>query len=228
MLQIILLVTLGTVAFAIFSASMSSKRLRQQSEPVALPSLKPHLARLADVLEVEKIAVRRIPSDSVNAMAAPDGGIYITQGFVNRFRRGDVTPEELTSVVAHELGHVALGHAKRRMMQMTVQTALRQGLMIVIARFIPFVGPYLVGALSSLISAKLSRSDEFEADAYATALMVKAGYGHEPQAEMLRKVDKWSGVGGMAAPAWFASHPRAEDRVAAIENNMRKWGALPS
>ncbi|MGR3490834.1 MAG: M48 family metalloprotease, partial [Shimia sp.] len=132
MLQIILLVTLGTVAFAIFSASMSSKRLRQQSEPVALPSLKPHLARLADVLEVEKIAVRRIPSDSVNAMAAPDGGIYITQGFVNRFRRGDVTPEELTSVVAHELGHVALGHAKRRMMQMTVQTALRQGLMIVI------------------------------------------------------------------------------------------------
>ncbi|MGR3491028.1 MAG: M48 family metalloprotease, partial [Shimia sp.] len=143
-------------------------------------------------------------------------------------RRGDVTPEELTSVVAHELGHVALGHAKRRMMQMTVQTALRQGLMIVIARFIPFVGPYLVGALSSLISAKLSRSDEFEADAYATALMVKAGYGHEPQAEMLRKVDKWSGVGGMAAPAWFASHPRAEDRVAAIENNMRKWGALPS
>ncbi|MGR3468857.1 MAG: M48 family metallopeptidase [Shimia sp.] len=228
MLQIILLVTLVSVGMALFGAVTSSRRLRSQSEPVALPALKPHLARLAEVLEVEKIAVRRIPSDSVNAMAAPDGGIYLTQGFVNRFRKGDVTPEELTSVVAHELGHVALGHAKRRMMQMTVQTAVRQGLMMVIARVIPLVGPYIVGALSTLITAKLSRSDEFEADAYATALMVKAGYGHEPQASMLRKVDRWSGVGGMAAPAWFASHPRAEDRVAAIEQNMRKWGARPS
>jgi putative metalloprotease len=66
---------------------------------------------------------------------------------------------------------------------------------------------------------------DYEADAYASALMTKAGIGTEPQKSLFRKLDKLAGVGGRGPTAWLMSHPKTADRIEAIEANEQKWRA---
>ena len=68
----------------------------------------------------------------------------------------------------------------------------------------------------------MSRKDEFEADAYATALVIKSGLGVRSQKDLLSKLDKITGVYG-GTPAWSLSHPITRDRLRAIEQNELKW-----
>jgi len=94
----------------------------------------------------------------------------------------------------------------------------------VLSRLLPGIGVTIANSLASLLAAKLSRSDEFEADAYASALLVKAGIGTAPQKSLFRKLDALTGSGTSPVPAWFMSHPKVDDRIAAIEANEAKWG----
>jgi putative metalloprotease len=130
-------------------------------------------------------------------------------------------------VIAHELGHVALGHTKRRMIDFSGQNAVRTALAMTLNRFIPFIGPWIANLAVNMIAAGMSRKDEFEADAYATALMIKAGLGAAPQKSLFAKLDRLTGHGG-AAPAWFLSHPKTADRIKAIEANEKRWTGTSS
>ena len=121
--------------------------------------------------------------------------------------RGEVTSEELASVIAHELGHVALGHIRRRMIDFTGQNAVFVVLSAFLNRFLPFIGIWIANLISTALMARLSRRDEFEADAYASALLVKAGIGTAPQKSLFRKLAGLTGDRHNALPAWL--RPRA-------------------
>ena len=43
-------------------------------------------------------------------------------------------------------------------------------------------------AIASAVAAGLSRKDEYQADAYAAALMTKAGFGTGPQTDLLARL----------------------------------------
>jgi putative metalloprotease len=78
--------------------------------------------------------------------------------------------------------------------------------------------------LTRMLAAHLSRSDEYEADAYAAALMTKAGLGVAPQMSLLAKLDRLTGAGG-GAPVWLASHPAGPRRIEAIRSLDEGWRA---
>jgi len=178
---------------------------------------------MAKALEIPRINVHIYEIEPVNGLAAPDGRIFITRGFYNKFRAGEVTAEELASVIAHELGHVALGHSRRRMIDFSGQNAMRAALGMVLSRFIPGLGIWIANMLTTLLAAKLSRVDEYEADAYAAALLTKAGIGIAPQISLFEKLDQLTKSGGGPAPAWLMSHPKTADRVAALNKMQVKW-----
>lgn len=223
---ILLAIMYGLVMYR-FSAWRTARALDAQSTELADPMLKVMSDQMAAALEVDRIRVHIYEIDPVNGLAAPDGRIFITRGFYNKFRAGEVSADEMASVIAHELGHVALGHSRRRMIDFSGQNALRTALAMVIGRFIPGVGPMIAGALTSLLAARLSRSDEYEADAYAAALLTKAGIGIAPQISMFRKLDKLTAARGGAAPAWILSHPKTEERIKALEALQQKWEGVP-
>ena len=177
---------------------------------------------LANALDLKRLEVNVYDIDPVNGLAAPDGQIYITRGFLEKFSSGEVTAEEMSSVIAHELGHVALGHTKRRMIDFSGQNAIRTALSVTLNRFIPLIGPWIANMVINMVAARMSRKDEFEADAYATALMIKAGLGAAPQKSLFVKLNKLTGSAGVA-PAWFLSHPKTTDRIKAIETNEKRW-----
>ncbi len=206
-----------------FSAWRTRRELDGNSTELADPRLRALTDRLARALDLPRIKVHVYEIAPVNGLAAPDGRIFLTRGFLDRYAKGEVSAEEIASVIAHELGHVALGHSRRRMVDFSSQNALRTVLATVLSRFIPGFGAVIAGALTRLVAARLSRVDEYEADAYASALLMRAGIGTAPQKSLFQKLDKLSGAGGNAPAAWLLSHPKTAQRIAAIEANEAKW-----
>ena len=219
----ILLAILYGLAMYRFSAWRTARELDARSTELADPMLRTLTDRMAAALAIDRIRVHIYEIDPVNGLAAPDGRIFITRGFYNKFRQGEVSADEMASVIAHELGHVALGHSRRRMIDFSGQNALRTALAMVLSRFLPGIGVMIAGALTSLLAARLSRSDEYEADAYAAALLTKAGIGVEPQKSLFRKLEDLTRQRGGAVPAWMMSHPKTSERIAALEALEAKW-----
>lgn len=219
----ILLILLYTTAMWFFSYWRLKAELTAKSSPLTHPRLVPMLERLGRAMDLPPVRAHVYEIAPVNGLAAPDGRIFLTRGFLDRLDKGEVTEAELASVIAHELGHVASGHTKRRLVDFAGQNVVRMVLAGVLGRFIPGIGAWIANLVASAVAARLSRQDEFEADAFASALMVKAGLGTEPQKSLFRKLEALTG-GRANAPAWLLSHPPTKARIAAIEALEKKWG----
>jgi Zn-dependent protease with chaperone function len=139
-----------------------------------------------------------------NAFALPNGDLVVFDELVALATSDD----EVTGVVAHELGHVAHHHGMRQMIQSSV---------------VAFVAGIYLGDISSIVSglavlameSRYSRAFEFEADAYAAKVMTAAGRGTEPLASMLERMEATMGGEGKVGSAWdgLSSHPDTAERV---------------
>ncbi|HHX90850.1 MAG TPA: M48 family metalloprotease, partial [Paracoccus sp.] len=176
-----------------FSARRTARELDANSTLLADPALKALTERMARALDLRRIKVHVYEVEPVNGLAAADGRIFLTRGFLRKYHAGEVSAEELASVIAHELGHVALGHSRRRMIDFSGQNAVRMALASVLNRFLPGLGALLASGLVTMLVAGLSRADEYEADAYAAALLTKAGIGTGPQKSLFSKLGKITG-----------------------------------
>lgn len=227
----ILLGILYAFAMYAFSAWRTKRVLDENSTPLRDPVLMQVTGRMAQALGVDHIPVSVYEIEPVNGLAAPDGRIFLTRGFIDRYRKGEVTAEELASVIAHELGHVALGHTRRRMIDFSGQNAVFVSLVALLLRAIPVIGPliavWLANIITTALAARISRGDEYEADAWASALLIKSGIGTGPQKSLFLKLEHLTGLRIAGAPAWLLSHPKSADRIAAIEANEARWTAPP-
>lgn len=219
----IILLVLYLAAMWFFSLWRLRQDLDRRSTPLIHPRLTPMLERLGRAMDLPPVSAHVYEVDPVNGLAAPDGRIFLTRGFIRKLDAGEVTPEELASVIAHELGHVAHGHARRRMIDFAGQNAIRMVLATVLGRFIPGLGIWIAGLIASAVAARLSRDDEFEADRFASALMIRAGLGTTPQVSLFRKLERLTGGRMAGAPAWLLSHPPTDRRIAAIEAQEARW-----
>lgn len=220
-LPILLLIGYGLLMYQ-FSAWRTRRELDERSTVLSDPTLKAIIAKMARALDLKRIRVYVYEIEPVNGLAAPDGRIFLTRGFLRKYHAGEVSAEELASVIAHELGHVALGHSRRRMIDFSGQNAVRVALATVLNRFLPGIGALIASGLVTILAAGLSRADEYEADAYAAALLTKAGIGTAAQKSLFTKLGHLTGYAG-APPVWLASHPKTEDRISAIEELEARW-----
>lgn len=222
MIRAVLFALVGGLLMMAFTSWRQSRHLDQHSREINDPLIGDFVRRMEAELGLEKLRVYIYDTPTINGLASADGRIFITKGFLDKYRLGEVRAEEIAGVIAHELGHVALGHAKRRMLDFTGANTVRVVLGIVLGRFIPFIGVWLADMVSRMLAARLSRQDEYEADAYAAALMTKIGLGTGPQVTLFQKLERLSGGGG-GQLAWLMSHPATEDRIAAINTLSDSW-----
>ena len=115
-----------------FSAWRTKSNLDQNSRLLEDKPLRYLTDKMGKSLELSEIKVNVYETDAINGLAAPDGRIFITRGFLNKYKTNEVTAEELVSVIAHELGHVALGHSRKRMIDFSGQNAMRVALMMIL------------------------------------------------------------------------------------------------
>jgi metalloprotease len=225
MLKLLPLLLPVIYALVMYRASVwrTKAMLDANSEPLTDPAILAVTDRLAHALDLPRIQVHVFGIDPVNGLAAPDGRIFLTRGFLAKHADGSVTADELASVIAHELGHVALGHTRRRMIDFTGQNAVFAILSTFLNRFLPGLGIWIARLISTALAARMSRKDEFAADAYASALLIKSGIGTAAQKSLFAKLGALTGNHGASTPAWLMSHPKTEERIAAIATNEAKW-----
>ena len=127
MLQLgpILLALIYALVMFRFSAWRLNRQLDQTSSRLQDAELQTQIDKMADAMQVHDIPVYVQDIPTINGLAAPDGRVFITQGFIDKYKMGEVSAGEIASVIAHELGHVALGHSRKRMIDFSGQNAMR-------------------------------------------------------------------------------------------------------
>ena len=188
-LPIVLLISVLYIG-SIYSSRNLSKKLENKSRIFHDPVIDNYLKAFQSILDLGKLQVFVLNGKQINGLVTPNGNIYITQGFINQYKLGKVSGVELTSVIAHELGHLALGHTKKRLITFSAISAISMVISTILSRLLPYIGAIIGRYLSQILISGLSRKDEFEADAYASALLIKSDIGIAPQVSLLRKLEK--------------------------------------
>ena len=193
---------LGRRTFETICRTATVRRIEQGEVPAIL-------ARFAKArsLRVGPYTAHVPDEPGVNAMALPGGIVLITQGLLALRTRGDLSVDELAAVLAHEVGHIELGHSRRREVQATMSSwATRLG---------PtpggLVGRIAMGAGLSALQKRASRDAEKEADAWAVGMLRAAGYDTGGLATFLRRIAGWSRSAGL-----WSTHPSPEERIEAL------------
>jgi predicted Zn-dependent protease len=166
---------------------------------------------------------KAVDSPEINAFALPGGPIYVNSGIVTLLE----TEDQLASVLAHEMSHVAARHATE--MLTTIQAS---NLLLIIAfSVIPTAVPpvALEGTrLAYLLSVlRYSRSKEEEADELGLHLMWTAGYDPREMAAVFRRFDEQRQALPTLLEALLSSHPLSSDRVHEAETRAEALGPPP-
>ncbi len=163
--------------------------------------------------------VRVVDSDELNAFALPGGHFFINTGLILEAQ----TEAELTSIIAHEIAHVAARHATKQRTKANIWNWVSIPLLI-------FGGPvaysvYQGAAIAvPLTFLKFSRNAEKEADFLGLQYHYKAGY--DPVAfvdffERLKRLENEGDEGGIAGI--FSTHPMTRDRIKMAEEIIGKY-----
>lgn len=177
--------------------------------------------RFRGVIGIEQLYVGVYDVDVINGLAAPDGRIFLTRGLIEKYREGTFTEGEIAAVIAHEIGHLALGHHDRRRKAWKMETAARAAAMAFLPRLVTGPLAWLTSMIAKTLHQRLSRDDEFQADAFAVALLRKSGFDPQAKISLLEKLDRIAE--GRGTPiSWLASHPPTPKRIAAVRSAIAR------
>src|SRR5215467_13848904 len=155
-----------------------------------------------------------LDSPIINAMALPGGYIYITRGMLAHLNDED----QLASVLAHEIGHVAARHAARQAWQQQIgQGLLLGGAVLSQGLGLPAQGILNLGGMATqLFLLRYSREDELEADKLGVEYATAAGYDSREVIGLFQTLDRMQEKEGQAMPSFLATHPNPGDRIQRI------------
>lgn len=157
-----------------------------------------------------------LDTPQVNALSAPGGFIFISRGFLS------LIPDEdaLAGVLAHEIGHIVLGHG----VSAISQAKMSEALLIIGKEAASSYGPSELAAVTqtfgdsvnqvfeTLMKNGYSRSQEYEADDFAAKLLAKTGYSTKGLTSMFDALAKLGATGG----GWMDTHPSPADRKGSL------------
>lgn len=160
---------------------------------------------------------------SVNAFALPGGHVGVHLGLIAMTTR----PDELASVLAHELSHVTQRHIARSMgsaqrNSMVSLAAMVLGLLVASrAGNADAAQMAIAGGQAAMIQGQLnfSRDMEREADRIGYGLLESSGFAPQAMASMFEKLAAANRLNDSGAYPYLRSHPLTSERIA--EANAR-------
>jgi predicted Zn-dependent protease len=170
-----------------------------------------------------------------NAFAIEGGYVYITRQLAALCN----SEAEMAGVLAHEVGHTAMRHSKKRQQRSTLAGIL--GVLGTVGGAVLGDNGGLAGALggfakeysgtlAQLFTLSYSRGQEEEADDKGIQYLSKAGYDPSALSDMLRSLALQTSVDGKAAghlggpvPEWASTHPDPAKRVVRAATNAKKY-----
>ena len=174
-----------------------------------------------DVFNGYRVAI--LDSNEINAFATSGGHIFLTRGLINAARSEDA----LAAVIAHEVAHIQLQHGIKairnsRITQAVIVTGTSAagaatGMNV---RELTNVFNESVGEIvNTMVNNGYSRTQEFEADNTAMALLAGAGYNPSALIEMLNALTRVQ-----TSNAGFGkTHPTPQQRITNAERTVRNF-----
>ncbi len=169
-----------------------------------------------------------INDDEFNAFAAPSGLVFFYSGLINKMN----TEDELVSVLAHEIGHVAKRHLAGRVEKGKIIGAA--SLAVALAALAMGGGAVtqalLTGSLAAGQSANLhySRKHEEEADLMAYGWLKQLHRDPHGQKTMLETMRRVSRYRSDRLPQYLLTHPNPEDRLDYIDTLIKVDESRPA
>ena len=153
--------------------------------------------------------------EAVNAFALPGGKMGVYTGLLEVAE----TPDQLATVIGHEIAHVMAEHANERM-STQFATTLGLGALQVAAGDDPqrqeLMAVLGLGAQVGII-LPFSRLHESEADAIGLNLMARAGFDPRESVALWRNMAR---AGGAAPPEFLSTHPSRDTRIEDLQKAM--------
>jgi predicted Zn-dependent protease len=157
---------------------------------------------------------------TINAFATPGGFVFVTSGAIEQAS----TEDELAAILAHEVAHVRRGHALGSIKKSRLAGVLKETLNSSVqldAEQLGSLTEAFEGSMSDMTDALIvkgySRDTEFEADAVGLEIMIKAGYDPSSFVSYLKKLSSHQDTG---SGGFYATHPKASDRIAKLEEKV--------
>ena len=156
-----------------------------------------------------------LDSDDINALSAPGGLIFVTRGLLRCCEHEDAA----AAVLAHEIAHVQFQHGLRAIKTSRLTEALTvigtEGVKTFAGQDLANLTTMFEDCISditqTLINNGYSRSQEYEADAAAIAILKRVGYSPAGLTDMLEVMK------GSLRPGGFdfaKTHPSPQNRIA--------------
>lgn len=203
----------GEAAFAKLAGQYGIVR-----DEAATAYLNKYLQSLALYVERQELSYRAaiLDTEQINAFALPGGYILVTLGTLQQLS----SPGELAGVLAHELGHVQHKHILDNV-TIEVEYSFAETLARVLAGGRGVVNTAMA-QINDAIEERLflegyQAEDEYEADAYAVALLQSLGMSATPYHGFLRRLSEEGPEAGASLENLDATHPPLSERLRRIE-----------
>ena len=197
--------------------SLQSVKWMDENNPVATDNDPYHirLQKLVKGLENEdgltlNYKVYRVVD--INAFATPDGSVRVMAGLMDL-----MNDDELLSVIGHEIGHVKLGHSKKRYKSAYAVSAAKDLAVSNTGAGQILADEDIGGFVENVANAQFSQSNESASDEYGFKFLVKHGLNYHAMAGAFKKLAELSADGGKGSIT--SSHPGAAKRSA----RAKKW-----
>ncbi len=182
----------------------------------------PHAKKFNPNSDKWRWEVNLITSKTVNAFCMPGGKIAFFTGIIDQLQ---LTDDEISTIMGHEIGHALLEHGRARMSEQVLKSV---GISLAAAFFnLGQVSAELLAQAANLaVSLPYARKQESDADLVGLELSARAG--HDPRAAVAvwQKMSRLSQVGAKGGnsqpPQFLSTHPSNDARIKQIEANLPK------
>jgi len=154
-----------------------------------------------------------VENEMVNAVALPGGNIVVFTGLMKEVE----AEEEISFVLAHELGHFANRDHLKGLGRGLILWVLSAGFLGYDNSVTALAGQSLMG-----VQMKFSQAQETKADLFALELMSEQFGTVAGAVAFMGKISAKEGKGMLAY--YFSSHPHPEKRVKVIQDEIRLKG----
>lgn len=177
-------------------------RVERLGQRCARASLRPNLLYKFHVIQ----------SREINGFSLPGGHVYVTTALLRL-----ANDNELASVLAHEIGHVAARHSLKTLKQSQEYDEIAKSLGE-LTGVVGDVGRDLGVALGQIVGqgflAVHTRDEEREADFLGVHGMARAGFNPQGMITMFQKLQRVEEEDANLLGTLFSDHPDAQERIA--------------
>ena len=170
-----------------------------------------------------RFTVTILDTPEVNAFALPGGYVYVTRGILAL--ASDTS--ELAAVLAHEIAHVTLKHARARTNRVRTTEIVDK---VVTGVFGADAETDQSSNRSRMSLAAFSQQQELAADKEGIMIAGKAGYDPHAAARFLGAMSRFASFSAGSAEQqddFLSSHPATPDRIQKAVENARSFFGAP-